>query len=83
MYNARARTRKNTCKNTRPYHPQNPLSNLHPLQESLVALGLAPEEKGHVINILTSILILGQIQFVEEDDVSFIFSFWSMACKFS
>ena len=38
------------------------------LQDSLVELGIPEAEKVHVINILTAILILGQIQFKTEAD---------------
>ncbi|KAL5249050.1 hypothetical protein ACHWQZ_G018028 [Mnemiopsis leidyi] len=38
------------------------------IQDSLVALGMPEGEKEHVINILTAILILGQIQYKTEGD---------------
>eukprot|EP00116_Pleurobrachia_bachei_P014172 sb/3474434/ len=44
--------------------------SLPSIQNSLIELGMAEEEKEHVINILTAILILGQVQYESEEDVS-------------
>ena len=50
------------------YSVRSIVSHIIYLQDSLVALGMPEGEKEHVINILTAILILGQIQYKTEGD---------------